>query len=97
MTPPHVWQVLLLSFVLIILPSISPFDSNKADSPGDFVPARGRWFQPPGPRVKVGLSGRSAGLACEPLAPIPSTVAIRCDGAGLSSERQRQGISSRLF
>lgn len=32
--------VLLLSFVLIILPSISPFDSNKADSPGDFVPVR---------------------------------------------------------
>ncbi|XP_036026850.1 cyclic AMP-responsive element-binding protein 3-like protein 3 isoform X3 [Onychomys torridus] len=32
--------VLLLSFVLIILPSISPFDSNKVDSPGDFVPVR---------------------------------------------------------
>ncbi|XP_042123098.2 cyclic AMP-responsive element-binding protein 3-like protein 3 isoform X2 [Peromyscus maniculatus bairdii] len=32
--------VLLLSFVLIILPSISPFDSSKADSPGDFVPVR---------------------------------------------------------
>ncbi|XP_059107650.1 cyclic AMP-responsive element-binding protein 3-like protein 3 [Peromyscus eremicus] len=32
--------VLLLSFVLIVLPSISPFDSNKADSPGDFVPVR---------------------------------------------------------
>ncbi|XP_052021458.1 cyclic AMP-responsive element-binding protein 3-like protein 3 isoform X1 [Apodemus sylvaticus] len=32
--------VLLLSFVLIILPSISPFNSNKVDSPGDFVPVR---------------------------------------------------------
>nr|XP_021504582.1 cyclic AMP-responsive element-binding protein 3-like protein 3 isoform X1 [Meriones unguiculatus] len=32
--------VLLLSFVLIILPSISPFTSNKADSPGDFAPVR---------------------------------------------------------
>ncbi|KAL1783220.1 cyclic AMP-responsive element-binding 3 3 [Sigmodon hispidus] len=32
--------VLLLSFVLIILPSISPFDSNKVDGPGDFVPVR---------------------------------------------------------
>uniref|UniRef100_A0A8C6I0L0 cAMP responsive element binding protein 3-like 3 n=1 Tax=Mus spicilegus TaxID=10103 RepID=A0A8C6I0L0_MUSSI len=32
--------VLLLSFALIILPSISPFNSNKADSPGDFVPVR---------------------------------------------------------
>ncbi|MEJ1269689.1 cAMP responsive element binding protein 3-like 3 [Cricetulus griseus] len=32
--------VLLLSFVLIVLPSISPFDSNKVDSPGDFVPVR---------------------------------------------------------
>lgn len=97
MTPPHVWQVLLLSFVLIILPSISPFDSNKADSPGDFVPVRGRWSPPPGPRVRAGLSGQSAALACESLAPIPSTLDIRCDGASLSSERQRQGISSRLF
>lgn len=32
--------VLLLSFVLIILPSISPFTANKVDSPGDFVPVR---------------------------------------------------------
>ncbi|XP_003788921.1 cyclic AMP-responsive element-binding protein 3-like protein 3 isoform X1 [Otolemur garnettii] len=32
--------VLLLSFVLIILPSISPFTSNKAESPGDFAPVR---------------------------------------------------------
>ncbi|CAH6779247.1 cyclic AMP-responsive element-binding protein 3-like protein 3 isoform X1 [Phodopus roborovskii] len=32
--------VLLLSFVLIILPSISPFGSNKVNSPGDFVPVR---------------------------------------------------------
>lgn len=32
--------VLLLSFVLIVLPSISPFNSNKVDSPGDFVPVR---------------------------------------------------------
>ena len=32
--------VLLLSFALIILPSISPFNSNKVDSPGDFVPVR---------------------------------------------------------
>uniref|UniRef100_A0A8D2DWS3 cAMP responsive element binding protein 3 like 3 n=1 Tax=Sciurus vulgaris TaxID=55149 RepID=A0A8D2DWS3_SCIVU len=32
--------VLLLSFALIILPSISPFASNKAESPGDFAPVR---------------------------------------------------------
>ncbi|XP_067590273.1 cyclic AMP-responsive element-binding protein 3-like protein 3 isoform X1 [Pseudorca crassidens] len=32
--------VLLFSFALIILPSISPFSSNKAESPGDFVPVR---------------------------------------------------------
>nr|XP_021532369.1 cyclic AMP-responsive element-binding protein 3-like protein 3 [Aotus nancymaae] len=32
--------VLLLSFALIILPSISPFASNKAKSPGDFAPVR---------------------------------------------------------
>ncbi|XP_028376933.1 cyclic AMP-responsive element-binding protein 3-like protein 3 isoform X2 [Phyllostomus discolor] len=32
--------VLLLSFALIILPSISPFASNKAESPGDFTPVR---------------------------------------------------------
>ncbi|KAL6063137.1 hypothetical protein STEG23_037789 [Scotinomys teguina] len=32
--------VLLLSFVLIVLPSISPFDATKVDSPGDFVPVR---------------------------------------------------------
>ncbi|MBW04119.1 Cyclic AMP-responsive element-binding protein 3-like protein 3, partial [Eschrichtius robustus] len=32
--------VLLFSFALIILPSISPFASNKAESPGDFVPVR---------------------------------------------------------
>nr|XP_036874428.1 cyclic AMP-responsive element-binding protein 3-like protein 3 isoform X2 [Manis javanica] len=32
--------VLLLSFGLIILPSISPFASNKAESPGDFAPVR---------------------------------------------------------
>ncbi|XP_023572824.1 cyclic AMP-responsive element-binding protein 3-like protein 3 isoform X4 [Octodon degus] len=32
--------VLLLSFALIILPSISPFAFNKAESPGDFVPVR---------------------------------------------------------
>uniref|UniRef100_A0A2K5PCZ5 cAMP responsive element binding protein 3 like 3 n=1 Tax=Cebus imitator TaxID=2715852 RepID=A0A2K5PCZ5_CEBIM len=32
--------VLLLSFALIILPSISPFASNKAKSPGDFAPLR---------------------------------------------------------
>ncbi|XP_017654600.2 cyclic AMP-responsive element-binding protein 3-like protein 3 isoform X2 [Nannospalax galili] len=32
--------VLLLSFVLIILPSVSPFASNKADNPGDFAPMR---------------------------------------------------------
>ncbi|KAK2494324.1 hypothetical protein MC885_013495 [Smutsia gigantea] len=34
--------VLLLSFALIVLPSISPFASNKAESPGDFAPVRGR-------------------------------------------------------
>ncbi|XP_032108132.1 cyclic AMP-responsive element-binding protein 3-like protein 3 isoform X2 [Sapajus apella] len=32
--------VLLLSLALIILPSISPFASNKAKSPGDFAPVR---------------------------------------------------------
>ncbi|XP_045400850.1 cyclic AMP-responsive element-binding protein 3-like protein 3 isoform X2 [Lemur catta] len=32
--------VLLLSFALIILPSISPFATNKAESPGDFAPMR---------------------------------------------------------
>uniref|UniRef100_A0A8C9E433 cAMP responsive element binding protein 3 like 3 n=1 Tax=Phocoena sinus TaxID=42100 RepID=A0A8C9E433_PHOSS len=37
--------VLLFSFALIILPSISPFASNKAESPGDFVPVRGRWIR----------------------------------------------------
>ncbi|XP_037369071.1 cyclic AMP-responsive element-binding protein 3-like protein 3, partial [Talpa occidentalis] len=32
--------VLLLSFALIVLPSISPFTPNKAESPGDFAPVR---------------------------------------------------------
>ncbi|XP_076962093.1 cyclic AMP-responsive element-binding protein 3-like protein 3 isoform X2 [Callospermophilus lateralis] len=32
--------VLLLSFALIVLPSISPFAANKAESPGDFAPVR---------------------------------------------------------
>nr|XP_004654982.2 cyclic AMP-responsive element-binding protein 3-like protein 3 isoform X1 [Jaculus jaculus] len=32
--------VLLLSFALIVLPSISPFASRKAENPGDFVPVR---------------------------------------------------------
>uniref|UniRef100_A0A2K5K8H7 BZIP domain-containing protein n=1 Tax=Colobus angolensis palliatus TaxID=336983 RepID=A0A2K5K8H7_COLAP len=32
--------VLLLSFALIIFPSISPFGPNKAESPGDFAPVR---------------------------------------------------------
>ncbi|XP_006902226.1 PREDICTED: cyclic AMP-responsive element-binding protein 3-like protein 3 [Elephantulus edwardii] len=32
--------VLLLSFALIVLPSISPFTPNKAKSPGDFTPVR---------------------------------------------------------
>ncbi|KAJ1059890.1 hypothetical protein K5549_004328 [Capra hircus] len=32
--------VLLFSFALIILPSISPFASNRAESPGDFAPVR---------------------------------------------------------
>ncbi|XP_012624738.2 cyclic AMP-responsive element-binding protein 3-like protein 3 isoform X1 [Microcebus murinus] len=32
--------VLLLSFALIILPSISPFAASKAESPGDFTPVR---------------------------------------------------------
>ncbi|KAG8519109.1 Cyclic AMP-responsive element-binding protein 3-like protein 3 [Galemys pyrenaicus] len=32
--------VLLLSFALIVLPSISPFTPNKAQSPGDFAPLR---------------------------------------------------------
>ncbi|XP_043840601.1 cyclic AMP-responsive element-binding protein 3-like protein 3 isoform X2 [Dromiciops gliroides] len=32
--------VLLLSFALIIFPSISPFAPNKTESPGDFMPVR---------------------------------------------------------
>ncbi|XP_012921237.1 cyclic AMP-responsive element-binding protein 3-like protein 3 [Heterocephalus glaber] len=32
--------VLVLSFALIVLPSISPFVFNKAESPGDFTPVR---------------------------------------------------------
>ncbi|XP_012585357.1 PREDICTED: cyclic AMP-responsive element-binding protein 3-like protein 3 isoform X2 [Condylura cristata] len=32
--------VLLLSFALIVLPSMSPFTPNKAESPGDFAPVR---------------------------------------------------------
>ncbi|XP_049731744.1 cyclic AMP-responsive element-binding protein 3-like protein 3 isoform X2 [Elephas maximus indicus] len=32
--------VLLLSFALIVLPSISPFTTSKAESPGDFAPVR---------------------------------------------------------
>ncbi|XP_005896021.1 PREDICTED: cyclic AMP-responsive element-binding protein 3-like protein 3 isoform X1 [Bison bison bison] len=32
--------VLLFSFALIVLPSISPFASNRAESPGDFAPVR---------------------------------------------------------
>ncbi|XP_007488969.1 cyclic AMP-responsive element-binding protein 3-like protein 3 isoform X2 [Monodelphis domestica] len=32
--------VLLLSFALIIFPSISPFAPNKTEAPGDFVPVR---------------------------------------------------------
>ncbi|XP_048197917.1 cyclic AMP-responsive element-binding protein 3-like protein 3 [Perognathus longimembris pacificus] len=32
--------VLLLSFALIVLPSVSPFASGKAESPGDFAPVR---------------------------------------------------------
>ncbi|XP_075395273.1 cyclic AMP-responsive element-binding protein 3-like protein 3 [Tenrec ecaudatus] len=32
--------VLLLSFALIVLPSISPFASDKAQRPGDFTPVR---------------------------------------------------------
>uniref|UniRef100_A0A6I8NKF4 cAMP responsive element binding protein 3 like 3 n=1 Tax=Ornithorhynchus anatinus TaxID=9258 RepID=A0A6I8NKF4_ORNAN len=32
--------VLLLSFALIVFPSISPFAQNKAEAPGDFVPVR---------------------------------------------------------
>ncbi|XP_006171855.1 LOW QUALITY PROTEIN: cyclic AMP-responsive element-binding protein 3-like protein 3 [Tupaia chinensis] len=32
--------VLLLSFALIVLPSISPFTANKAESSGDFAPVR---------------------------------------------------------
>lgn len=57
-------QVLLLSFALILLPSISPFASNKAESPGDFAPVRGEWpsLQPfparPGPLPRA--SSRAA-------------------------------------
>lgn len=32
--------VLLFSFALIVLPSISPFASNKTENPGDFTPVR---------------------------------------------------------
>ncbi|XP_012878227.1 PREDICTED: cyclic AMP-responsive element-binding protein 3-like protein 3 [Dipodomys ordii] len=32
--------VLLLSFALIVLPSVSPFASGKAENPGDFTPVR---------------------------------------------------------
>lgn len=34
-------QVLLLSFTLIIFPSISPFAPSKAEANGDFRPVRG--------------------------------------------------------
>ena len=40
---PHLRQVLLFSFALIVLPSISPFVANKAESAGDYAPVRGRW------------------------------------------------------
>lgn len=71
--PARVWQVLLLSFVLIILPSISPFDSNKVDGPGDFVPVRGKRSQPPDPRVRADKAWHVTALA-----PPPRAIEIRC-------------------
>lgn len=39
--PPLCPQVLLLSFALIVFPSISPFSPSKAEADGDFGPVRG--------------------------------------------------------
>ena len=67
MTHPHLCQVLLFSFALIVLPSISPFASNKTENPGDFTPVRGRWTR--------GRSSLKSPLGCPmgtlPLAPQP--------------------------
>lgn len=41
MTSPLCLQVLLLSFTLIVFPSISPFAPSKAEAEGDFRPVRG--------------------------------------------------------
>lgn len=41
-TPPLCPQVLLLSFALIVFPSISPFAPSKAETGGDFGPVRGK-------------------------------------------------------
>lgn len=41
-TPPLCPQVLLLSFALIVFPSISPFAHSKAETGGDFGPVRGK-------------------------------------------------------
>ncbi|XP_032938138.1 cyclic AMP-responsive element-binding protein 3-like protein 3 isoform X2 [Catharus ustulatus] len=41
--------VLLLSFTLIVFPSISPFASSKAEANGDFRPVRGPCTTPPPP------------------------------------------------
>uniref|UniRef100_A0A2K5DP31 cAMP responsive element binding protein 3 like 3 n=1 Tax=Aotus nancymaae TaxID=37293 RepID=A0A2K5DP31_AOTNA len=65
--------VLLLSFALIILPSISPFASNKAKSPGDFAPVRGRGSLPLKPLsgLPKSPSGASGGGGEDPCSPFP--------------------------
>lgn len=42
LTSPLCPQVLLLSFALIVFPSISPFAASKAETGGDFGPVRGK-------------------------------------------------------
>lgn len=39
-------QVLLLSFTLILLPSLKPFAETKVSQPGDFIPLRGQSTSP---------------------------------------------------
>uniref|UniRef100_A0A8C5SD47 cAMP responsive element binding protein 3 like 3 n=1 Tax=Laticauda laticaudata TaxID=8630 RepID=A0A8C5SD47_LATLA len=61
--------VLLLSFALIIFPSIGPFTRNKAETSGDFVPVRGeqggyvgRWAprQREGSEIPLSLSASNS-------------------------------------
>lgn len=54
--PPLCPQVLLLSFALIVFPSISPFAPSKAEAGGDFRPVRGE-----GCAGAARSSGRCAG------------------------------------